>query len=149
MAGTLGRAEDFYQRLGINRNADRPAVVAAYRRLVMSSHPDPCPDDPDASARFRLLTEAYAVLIDPKRRHSYDQSCSIDAVGPVGGATGPGRTESVAIPVKKRSPDGDEVFRAGPVRRERSATIQRTVFWNDRGDIRGRTSEFFSDRWWR
>jgi curved DNA-binding protein CbpA len=47
-------------------------IVRAYRRLVHGVHPDAHPEDPEASIRFREITEAYEVLADPVRREAYD-----------------------------------------------------------------------------
>jgi curved DNA-binding protein CbpA len=144
-----GESKDYYQRLGVGQNADRAEVVSAYRRLVVTAHPDSCPDDPNAAARFRLLTEAYEVLTDAKLRLSYDQIRSSDPGGQAGVASGPGGTQKVVIPVKRRSTDSGEVFRAGPVRQERPDAARQRTPNHDRGEIRERTSAF-SDEWrWR
>ena len=64
---------DLYGLLGVAAGASRAEIVRAYRRKAHASHPDAQPGDPGASARFRALTYAYDVLIDPARRADYDR----------------------------------------------------------------------------
>jgi hypothetical protein len=65
---------DLYRVLGVDAGAARPDIVRAYRRLARASHPDAHPGDPAAEARFRLVTLAYQVLADPRRRAAYDRA---------------------------------------------------------------------------
>jgi curved DNA-binding protein CbpA len=67
-------ADDFYAVLGVEPHASADDIVRAYRRLALTSHPDARPKDAGASARFRALTHAYAVLSDPVRRNDYDRT---------------------------------------------------------------------------
>ena len=55
---------DFYEVLGVNRDADDKTIKSAYRKLAMANHPDRNPDDNAAAARFREASEAYEVLKD-------------------------------------------------------------------------------------
>ena len=64
---------DFYQVLGVPRNAAEDAITKAYRRLAMKYHPDRSPDDKDAEERFKEAKEAYEVLTDAQKRAAYDQ----------------------------------------------------------------------------
>lgn len=64
---------DYYEVLGVARDADPDTIKRAYRRLAMSYHPDRNPDDPDAGERFKEASEAYEVLRDPERRARYDR----------------------------------------------------------------------------
>jgi curved DNA-binding protein CbpA len=64
---------DLYLVLGLSPDASRTEIAHAYRRQARAVHPDAQPSDPDASARFRALTQAYEVLSDPSRRDAYDQ----------------------------------------------------------------------------
>jgi curved DNA-binding protein CbpA len=64
---------DLYLVLGLSPDASHTEIVHAYRRQARALHPDARPSDPDASARFRALTQAYEVLSDPSRRDAYDQ----------------------------------------------------------------------------
>jgi curved DNA-binding protein len=66
-------ANDYYSILGVERTADAAAIKKAYRKLAQKYHPDKNPDDKQAEARFKQLTEAYAVLSDPTKRKQYDQ----------------------------------------------------------------------------
>ena len=64
---------DYYEVLGIARDADEAAIRKAYRALAKESHPDRNPNDPQAAERFKEATEAYEVLRDPERRARYDR----------------------------------------------------------------------------
>jgi len=63
---------DYYEVLGVGRQASADELKRAFRKIAMDSHPDRNPDDPAAAARFKEASEAYAVLSDPGRRRSYD-----------------------------------------------------------------------------
>lgn len=62
---------DYYEVLGVPRDADAKAIKDAFRRLALKYHPDRN-KSPDAEARFKEIAEAYAVLSDPKKRAEYD-----------------------------------------------------------------------------
>lgn len=64
---------DFYEVLGVARNASEADIKKAYRRLAMKYHPDRNPGDTEAETRFKEAKEAYEVLTDPQRRAAYDQ----------------------------------------------------------------------------
>ncbi len=64
---------DCYKVLGIARDATLRQVKAAYRKLAKRHHPDACPGDPEAAARFRDITDAYTILSDPVLRQVYDR----------------------------------------------------------------------------
>ena len=64
--------KDYYQALGVNRDATPEQIKNAFRRLARETHPDANPDDPSAEARFREIAEAYEVLSDPQRKARYD-----------------------------------------------------------------------------
>ncbi len=66
-------AEDYYQMLGVGRDADGPAIKGAYRKLAMKFHPDKNPDDASAEAKFKQINEAYDCLKDPQKRAAYDR----------------------------------------------------------------------------
>jgi molecular chaperone DnaJ len=63
---------DYYEVLGVGRDADEAAVKKAFRRLARELHPDVNAHDPDAEAKFKEAAEAYEVLSDPERRGLYD-----------------------------------------------------------------------------
>lgn len=64
---------DYYEVLGVSRDADDSAIKKAYRQLAKKYHPDINPGDKEAEAKFKEASEAYAVLSDPDKRRQYDQ----------------------------------------------------------------------------
>ena len=64
---------DYYEVLGVDKNADEETIKKAYRKLAKKYHPDMNPGDKNAEAKFKEASEAYAVLSDPKKRQQYDQ----------------------------------------------------------------------------
>lgn len=64
---------DYYEVLGVTRQTSAAELKKAYRKLAMEHHPDRNPDNPAAEGKFKELSEAYAVLSDPKKRNTYDQ----------------------------------------------------------------------------
>src|SRR6185503_12182292 len=64
---------DYYEVLGVKRDAPEADVKKAYRRLAMKYHPDRNPDSPDAEGNFKEVKEAYEVLSDTDKRAAYDR----------------------------------------------------------------------------
>ena len=64
---------DYYDVLGISRDADAAAIKRAYRKLAKKYHPDSNPGDKTAEQMFKDVNEAYDVLSDPKKKKLYDQ----------------------------------------------------------------------------
>lgn len=64
---------DYYEVLGVEKNADEAAIKKAYRVLAKKYHPDMNPGDAEAEKKFKEASEAYAVLSDPEKRRQYDQ----------------------------------------------------------------------------
>lgn len=64
---------DYYEVLGVDRNADDATLKKAYRTLAKKYHPDTNPGDKEAEAKFKEASEAYAILSDPDKRRQYDQ----------------------------------------------------------------------------
>ena len=64
---------DYYEVLGVEKNADDAAIKKAYRALAKKYHPDMNPGDQEAEKKFKEASEAYAVLSDPEKRKQYDQ----------------------------------------------------------------------------
>jgi DnaJ-class molecular chaperone len=63
---------DYYEILGVQRDANKAEVKTAFRRLARELHPDVNDHDPEAEEKFKAAAEAYEVLSDPERRNAYD-----------------------------------------------------------------------------
>ena len=64
---------DYYEVLGLSKNADASEIKKAYRKIAIKYHPDKNPDDQEAEEKFKEAAEAYEVLSDPEKRQRYDQ----------------------------------------------------------------------------
>ena len=64
---------DYYEVLGVAKNASDAELKKAYRKLAKKYHPDVNPGDKEAEAKFKEATEAYGILSDPDKRKQYDQ----------------------------------------------------------------------------
>src|SRR6056297_373554 len=78
---------DYYEVLGIGRDASAEEIKKAYRKLAVKFHPDKNPGDKDSEEKFKEVSEAYEVLSDPSKRQQYDQF-GHQAFGPGQGAGG-------------------------------------------------------------
>jgi curved DNA-binding protein len=65
--------KDYYQMLGLDRNASEDDIKRAYRKLALKYHPDHHPDDSESEEKFKEMGEAYAVLSNLEKRKEYDQ----------------------------------------------------------------------------
>ena len=79
---------DYYEVLGVDRNADDATLKKAYRQLAKKYHPDMHPGDKEAEAKFKEASEAYAVLSDADKRRQYDQFGHAAFEGGAGGGAG-------------------------------------------------------------
>ena len=79
---------DYYEVLGVPKDADDAALKKAYRTLAKKYHPDANPGDKEAEAKFKEASEAYSVLSDPEKRQKYDQFGHAAFDGAAGGGPG-------------------------------------------------------------
>lgn len=85
---SVGTKRDYYEVLGIERNASDQQIKSAYRKLALKYHPDRNPGDKPAEEAFKEAAEAYAVLADPQKRGLYDRFGHAGVSGAAGGAGG-------------------------------------------------------------
>src|SRR5690606_16150764 len=76
---------DYYDILGVSRNADQAEIKSAYRKLAIKYHPDKNPNDLEAEEKFKEAAEAYEVLSNPEKRQRYDQFGHAGSSGGYGG----------------------------------------------------------------
>ena len=69
----MAAKRDYYEVLGVAKNADEKTIKKAYRKLAKKYHPDTNAGNPDAEKKFKEVTEAYSVLSDPEKKKMYDQ----------------------------------------------------------------------------
>lgn len=69
----MAQTQDYYDVLGVDRDASAEEIKKAYRKLAQKHHPDRNPDDAEAEERFKEVQEAYSVLSDPEQRKQYDR----------------------------------------------------------------------------
>jgi len=81
---------DYYEVLGLNRDASDDEIKKAYRRLAMKWHPDRNPDNPKAEEHFKEAKEAYEILSEPSKRAMYDQygHAGVDSSAAAGAGAG-------------------------------------------------------------
>ncbi len=81
---------DYYEVLGVNKNASESEIKSAYRRLAMKFHPDRNQDDASAEEKFKEVKEAYEILSDERKRAAYDQfgHAGLEGHGAPGGFEG-------------------------------------------------------------
>ncbi len=81
----MAAKRDYYEVLGVDRNATPEEIKRAYRRLARRYHPDVNREDPEAEEKFKEITEAYQVLSDPQKRAAYDRFGHAGLSGAPGG----------------------------------------------------------------
>lgn len=83
---------DYYELLGISKDAEKSAIKKAYRKMAMKYHPDKNPDDKEAEENFKAVNEAYQVLSDDEKRQIYDRygKAGLEGHGQRGGGFGGG-----------------------------------------------------------
>ncbi len=81
---------DYYEVIGVDKNASKDDIKKAYRKLAMKYHPDRNPDNPEAEAKFKEASEAAQVLLDNNKKSRYDQFGHAGVDGQAGGFGGGG-----------------------------------------------------------
>jgi molecular chaperone DnaJ len=130
---------DYYDVLGVGREAGEAEIKKAYRRLAMKHHPDRNPNDPKAEAAFKEAKEAYEVLSEPEKRAVYNQHGHAGVEAAMGGGRGgPGMHPGDAFGDIFGDVFGDifgggrrgrsTVFRGADLRYELSLTLEQAVF---------------------
>ena len=84
------KKRDYYEVLGVNKDASEEDIKKAYRKLAMKHHPDRNPDSKEAEERFKEAKEAYEVLSEPEKRRAYD-AYGHAGINPQMGGMGPGQ----------------------------------------------------------
>ena len=86
----MSAKRDYYEVLGVSRDADKNTIKKAYRKLAKKYHPDTNQGNAQAAERFKEATEAYNILSDPEKKKMYDQfgHAAFDGSGATGGAYG-------------------------------------------------------------
>ena len=69
----MASKRDYYEVLGVDKNADEKTIKSAYRKKAIQYHPDKNPGDKEAEEKFKEAAEAYDVLSNPEKRAKYDQ----------------------------------------------------------------------------
>ncbi|ALG68022.1 molecular chaperone DnaJ [Beggiatoa leptomitoformis] len=129
---------DYYEVLGVQKNASEDELKKAYRRLAMKFHPDRNPDSADAEDKFKEAKEAYEILSDPQKRAAYNQfgHAGVDASMGGGGGSGFGGGfdfgdifESVFGGNGNRG--GSRAFRGSDLRYDLTITLEEAVNGTD------------------
>ena len=81
----MAEKRDYYEVLGVSKDASAEDIKKAYRKLALQYHPDRNPGNKEAEEKFKEAAEAYNILHDPQKRQQYDQ---FGFAGPMGGGAG-------------------------------------------------------------
>ncbi len=126
---------DYYEVLGVGKDADQDALKKAYRRLAMKYHPDRNAEDADAVEKFKEAKEAYDVLSDGRKRSAYDQfgHAGVEGAGGVsGGFTSAGGFrdifDEVFGDIFGGRTGGERVYRGADLRYELELSLEEAVF---------------------
>ena len=87
----MSAVRDYYEVLGVSRDADDTEIKKAFRKLARELHPDVNRHDPQAEDKFKEAAEAYAVLADPEKRSAFDRfgHAGVNGAGGAGGGIDP------------------------------------------------------------
>jgi len=131
--------QDYYEILGVVKNASGAELKKAYRRLAMKHHPDRNPDDRAAEARFKEAKEAYEVLSDPQKRAAYDQfgHAGVDPQAGAGGFGGGSSFSDIFGDVfgdifGGGSRGQERVYRGSDLQYNLALTLEEAVFGGDK-----------------
>lgn len=114
------RKKDYYQLLGVRRNASEEEIKKAYRKLALQYHPDRNPNNKEAEEKFKEITEAYEVLRDPETRARYDHYGHAGVSGGFGfGFTGFDLADALRAFMRDFGSPFDDFFGVGKRSRER------------------------------
>ena len=104
----MSAKRDYYEVLGISRDADKNTIKKAYRKLAKKYHPDTNQGNAQAAERFKEATEAYNILSDPEKKKMYDQfgHAAFDGSGAAGGAYGGAYSRNGGGTYQYAGPDG-------------------------------------------
>lgn len=117
---------DYYEILGVARDADADAIKRAYRKLALEHHPDRNNGAPESEAKFKEATEAYEVLRDPQKRGAYDRYGHAGVKGSTGGAGGFGFDFGDALEIFMRDFGGfGDIFGGAGARARGGARVRR------------------------
>eukprot|EP01006_Ploeotia_vitrea_P044762 TRINITY_DN66864_c9_g10_i1.p1 TRINITY_DN66864_c9_g10~~TRINITY_DN66864_c9_g10_i1.p1 ORF type:complete len:550 (-),score=223.66 TRINITY_DN66864_c9_g10_i1:1172-2650(-) len=113
MGGVRSEKRDFYEVLGVAKDASPGEIKRAYYKLAKKYHPDSNKDDPDAESKFTEVSNAYEVLSDEERRKQYDMfGHNMDGMGGMGGGGGGGGFQGGHPFGAGGFTDPEELFRA-------------------------------------
>ena len=121
---------DYYEVLGVSRNASDDELKGSYRRLAMKYHPDRNPDSEEAEAHFKEAKEAYEVLSDPRKRAAFDQfgHAGVDSAGGAGGGAGFRDIFDEVFGDIFGGRGGERVYRGADLRYDMTLSLEEAVF---------------------